>query len=243
MPAAHRSSWGGYLDLVVAADRPAEVRAALRWLKARLLRDGMPAGEVALLARSIAPYRPFILQTAAEFGLPIRLVDGLPLRSNPAVAALLDLLRLLMPASGSDEPALPRRLVVEAWRCPYFDWEDGITARDAEALDAAARRGQVFGGLSQWQAALALPPGSRTMRPARTKRMASPRARPPRRPTAGCAPALTVSSIPCCRCATATPTVTSSAGWRTLIGPDPARAPLVDAGTGRPERGAARPPG
>ncbi|HIP87194.1 MAG TPA: PD-(D/E)XK nuclease family protein [Anaerolineales bacterium] len=155
----------GAVERIEAPDRAAEVRVALRWLKARLVEDGMGPGEVALLARDVRPYRPFILQTAAEFGLPVRLVDGLPLRANPAVAALLDLLRLMLPrADSGDEPALPRRPVIEAWRSPYFDWSGlpeeetgepiGITLRDADRLDAAARWGRVIEGLSQWEEAL-----------------------------------------------------------------------------------------
>jgi len=161
------------VDLIEVPDRATEVRAALRWLKTRLIEDGMRPAEVALLARDVGPYRPFIQQTAAEFGLPVRLVDGLPLTSNPAVAALLDLLRLVLPsASGASssagrdpEPALPWRLVLETWRSPYFDWlalpEDGapepigITPEDADALDAAARWGRVISGLSQWEEILA----------------------------------------------------------------------------------------
>ena len=141
----------GAIQLIEAPDRASEVRAALRWLKARLVKDGIQPAEVAMLARDISPYRPFILQTAAEFGLPVRLVDGLPLRANPAVAALLDLLRLMLPRtevsirldfdtpsatgglcpprpkrllnpSSDPQPTLPRRPVVEAWRSPYFDW-------------------------------------------------------------------------------------------------------------------------
>ncbi len=155
----------GAVELIQAPDRAAEVRAGLRWLKARLVSDELHPHQVALLARSVEPYRPFIQQTAAEFGLPIRLVDGLPLRANPAVAALLDLLRLSLPRQDrEDGPALPRRLVVEAWRSPYFDWSArplaevrtpiGIGAGDAERLDAAARWGRVIGGRAQWEAAL-----------------------------------------------------------------------------------------
>jgi hypothetical protein len=108
------------VDLIEAPDRAAEVRAGLRWLKARLVEDEMRPAEVALLARDVAPYRPFIRQTAVEFGLPIRLVDGLPLMTNPAVAAILDLMRLVLPRAADDpEPALPWRSVVEAWRSPY----------------------------------------------------------------------------------------------------------------------------
>jgi ATP-dependent helicase/nuclease subunit B len=154
----------GVVELMEAADRAAEVRAALRWLKARVVEEGKRPGDVALLARSITPYRPFIQQTVEEFAIPVRLVDGLPLRANPAIAALLDLLRLMLPRSGTDpEPALPRRLVLEAWRSPYFDWSAsseegmepiGISPQDAETLDAAARWGRVIGGLSQWEEVL-----------------------------------------------------------------------------------------
>ncbi|MDH4208257.1 MAG: PD-(D/E)XK nuclease family protein, partial [Anaerolineae bacterium] len=134
------------------------------WLKARLVEEEMRPGDVALLARSITPYRPFIQQTVEEFGIPARLVDGLPLRANPAIAALLDLLRLMLPRSETEaEPALPRRLVLEAWRSPYFDWSAspeegseaiGISPQDADALDAAARWGRVIGGRSQWEEVL-----------------------------------------------------------------------------------------
>ncbi|HSR33389.1 MAG TPA: PD-(D/E)XK nuclease family protein [Anaerolineae bacterium] len=157
MEAAERAA----LSLLEAPERGAEVRAALRWLKACLVEDGMQPGQVALLARRLAPYRPFILQTATEFGLPVRLLGGLPLRTNPAVAALLDLLRLVLPRSEDDpEPALPRRPVVEAWRSPYLDWSAlpsegateaiGIGPGDGDLLDAVARHGRVLGGLSQW---------------------------------------------------------------------------------------------
>ena len=156
---------GEAVELIEAPDRAAEVRAALRWLKARLVEDGMRPGEVALLARTITPYRLFVLQVAAEFGLPVRLLDGFPLKANPAIAALLDLLRLMLPTDeDSAEPALPRRAVIEAWRLPYFDWsalpaEDatepvGISPSDADTLDAVARWGRVIKGLSQWEEAL-----------------------------------------------------------------------------------------
>jgi ATP-dependent helicase/nuclease subunit B len=162
---AARQDGAGTVELIEAPDRADEVRAALRWLKARLANDGMRPDQVALMARSVSAYRPFITQIAAEFGLPIRLVDGLPLRTNPAISALLDLLRLMLPqADGDPEPFLPRRLVIEAWRSPYFDWsalprDDApapidIAPADADALDAAARWGRVIEGLAQWEMAL-----------------------------------------------------------------------------------------
>ncbi len=155
----------GAVEVLEAPDRAAEVRYALRWLKARLVEDGLYPVDIALLARHLAPYRDFVQQTASEFGLPIQLVGGQPLRSNPAVSALLDLLELALPDSASDpEPMLPRRQVIEAWRSPYFDWSAqadvhtkepiDIKPGDAEALDTVARFGRVIGGLSQWDEVL-----------------------------------------------------------------------------------------
>ncbi len=140
----------GIVTLVAAPDRRGEVRTALRWLKTRIVRDGMAPGEVALLCRSTEPYRAFIAQTAEELGLPIRIVAGRPLQNNPAIAALLNLLRLTLPGDGH----LAWRETVEAWRSPYLDWDQpslGITPQDAEALDLVARWGSVIGGKAQWR--------------------------------------------------------------------------------------------
>ncbi|MFQ5340291.1 MAG: PD-(D/E)XK nuclease family protein [Anaerolineae bacterium] len=138
----------GALALLETPSRTEEVRAALRWLKTRYAHYGIPLHEMAILARSLEPYRPFLEETAAEFGLPLMPIQGDWLDENPAVAALLDLLALPL-------RNWPRRLVVEAWRSPYFDWSNQqITRQDADLLDAAARHGQVIAGLSQWREAL-----------------------------------------------------------------------------------------
>ena len=162
----------GAVAFIEAQNRRQEVRAALRWLKTRIFHDGMVPHQVALLARALSPYRPFLEETAAEFGLPLRLAVGTDLLSNPAVAALLSLLSL---------PALdwPRRLVIEALASSYFDWSGirppsvppnfggegscspppglgegpGVGAFAAR-LDAAARAGLVIQGLEQWREAL-----------------------------------------------------------------------------------------
>ena len=136
---------GDTLELVEAPDRAIEAREALRWLKERIVHDQMRPDELAILARNLSPYQPYIVETAAEFGLPIRLLHGLPLASNPAVAALIDLLRLLLP-QGDLKWALPRKGIVAAWRSPYFDWTKAtlpggkpepmnITPEDADNLD------------------------------------------------------------------------------------------------------------
>jgi ATP-dependent helicase/DNAse subunit B len=150
-PSSHKCPADGAVAFIEAQNQSQEVRAALRWIKARLVRDGMAAYEVAIIARDLAPYRFFLQETAVEFGLPLRLAEGADLLTNPAVAALLSLLSL---------PVLdwPRRQVVDAWRNPYFDWSragaDSIGDGDADRLDAAARAGRVIQGWGQWTEAL-----------------------------------------------------------------------------------------
>ena len=127
-----------------------EARAALRWVKARVLREGMKLSDVAILARDLEPYRPFLEETAAEFGIPLRIVGGQPLNENPAVAALLPLLSL--PAEEWN-----RRALIESWRSPYFDFSgQGIDSSSAATLDEISRVGRVSQGLSQWREAFAM---------------------------------------------------------------------------------------
>ena len=82
------------LTLLEAPNRAQEVRAALRWLKQRHVLDGVPLTQLAVLAHDLEAYRPFLQEIAAEFGLPLNLVQGTKLHQNPAVVALLDLLAL-----------------------------------------------------------------------------------------------------------------------------------------------------
>lgn len=143
----------GSVTLAAVPDREAEVRTALRWVKARIVRDGLRPGETAILARSLEPYRAHLQQVGAEYGLPVRVAGGQPLRGNPAIAALLDLLSLTIPGDGH----FAWRPTVQAWRSPYFDWAPlGITPQDAAALEAVARWGSVVGGPAQWEEAFAL---------------------------------------------------------------------------------------
>ncbi|MCP5088575.1 MAG: hypothetical protein GY952_17435 [Rhodobacteraceae bacterium] len=142
------------IEFLEAQNRAGEVRAALRWLKKRLIRDRMPPSQVALIARDVAPYRPFIEEVAAEFGLSLHLREGLNLSTNPAIAALLSL--LLLPTSIENaEGNWARRPLIDAWRSPYFEnLAPNIAPRDADRLDAVARQGLVIRGLDQWRKAL-----------------------------------------------------------------------------------------
>ncbi|MDP1545978.1 MAG: PD-(D/E)XK nuclease family protein, partial [Anaerolineales bacterium] len=135
------------VEFIEAQTRAAEARAALRWVKQRVVRDGMKLSDVAILARDLEPYRPFLEETAVEFGIPLRIVGGQPLNENPAVAALLSLLSL--PAQDWS-----RRALIESWRSPYFDFSgQGIDSNSATTLDEISRVGKVSQGLSQWREA------------------------------------------------------------------------------------------
>jgi len=158
---------GTAVSFLEAASRAGEVRAVLRWAKERVLLDGMAPGEVAILARDLAPYAPFLAEVAREFGVPLRLAGGQPLSGNPAVAALLALLSL--PRRDRNTASLPdgrfaTRQLLEALRSPYFNWRDclsgdgplGLTAEDVGRLEEAAQAAQVLGGLAEWREALQL---------------------------------------------------------------------------------------
>jgi ATP-dependent helicase/nuclease subunit B len=141
---------GDAVAFLEAQNRATEVRAALRWLKARVVRDGVPLSDVAVVARDVVSYRSFLEETATEFGMPLRFVAGAPLRNNPAIAALLNLLVLSLETVDWSPRAL-----IDALTSPYFDWLScGLLPGDADRLDDVARDGRVVAGLDQWREAL-----------------------------------------------------------------------------------------
>jgi ATP-dependent helicase/nuclease subunit B len=139
----------GSVEFIEAQNRAAEAREALRWLKARLVRERVPSSDVAVIARDVAPYRPSLEEVAAEFGMALRFASGTDLSTNPAIAALLNLLAL--PLEPDDWPP---RVLLDALTSPYFDWSSyGPQPGDAGRLHDVARAGQVVGGLDQWREA------------------------------------------------------------------------------------------
>ncbi len=161
-PSAPAVEAGEAVACLEAPNRPAEVRAVLRWVKERLVCDGLPAHEVAILARDLSPYIPFLDETAQEYGLPLTLAEGLPLAGNPTVAALMAALSLPRRDRASAsvlDGRFPLRETLEAIRSPYLNWRDsevGLTLEDAALLEQAAQGAQVLAGLEQWREALAM---------------------------------------------------------------------------------------
>jgi ATP-dependent helicase/nuclease subunit B len=138
------------IEFIEAQTRAVEARAALRWVKARVVRDGLKLSDVAIFARDLEPYRPFLEETAVEFGIPLRVVGGQPLNQNPAVSAVMSLLSL--PVN-----EFPRRAVLDVWRSPYLDFSAlGIDSSFAAMLDEISRAGKVSQRLGQWNEAFEL---------------------------------------------------------------------------------------
>jgi ATP-dependent helicase/nuclease subunit B len=142
--ASPRASDGSvaFLEARTAID---EAREALRWIKARIVRDHLRPDECALIAPEPERYWPHLREVGDEFGLPLRFTEGDPLASAPGMAALLDLLEL--PLSG-----WPRQLTIDAIRAPYFDLTPfGLSRENAEPLELASLFGPVIEGLAQWK--------------------------------------------------------------------------------------------
>ncbi len=83
----------------------AEVRHALRQVKA-LLREGVPAEQIALVSREERAYMPIVWAVAREYGVPVALFQRVPLSETRLGRGLLLLLRAWQ--EGWSRPALAR---------------------------------------------------------------------------------------------------------------------------------------
>ncbi|MBE3038162.1 MAG: hypothetical protein IMZ62_05050, partial [Chloroflexi bacterium] len=121
-----------------------EAREALRWLKARHLRQGVPLTKCGVAVPELDSYRAALRSAAGEFGLRLTFSQGERLASTPAAAAMLDLLGLAL----NDYPQRP---LLDTIRSPYFDLSAlGLPRQTAKLLEIASRFGQVVQGLEQW---------------------------------------------------------------------------------------------
>ena len=127
-----------YLQLIEAPSREAEVRRALREVK-RLLLEGVPPADIAILASNKNTYLPILRAVSTEYGLPVEVER--PLMDNPAVAALANLLKL--PHSYSWQHT------IEALRSPYIR-QSWLSEEQIELLDQLSRERPVVAGREQW---------------------------------------------------------------------------------------------
>ena len=138
----------GVIEMIEASSPGDEAREAMRWIKARVVRDRLALEDCLVIAPIYSQYAPLLRRAAAEFGLRLRFTRGKPLSKAPSISALIDLLEL-------SRSNWPRRLTLQIVRSPYFDLTDwGLEPGDALKLDAASHAGQVVEGLDQWEQAL-----------------------------------------------------------------------------------------
>jgi len=138
----------GTIEMIEARSSADESREAMRWIKARVIRDRLALEDCALIAPDADRYGPLLRRAAAEFGIHLRFTHGKPLSLAPPVSALMDLLEL-------SRSNWSRRLTLQIIRSPYFDLTEwGLEPADALKLDAASHAGQVVEGLDQWEQAL-----------------------------------------------------------------------------------------
>lgn len=132
------------LTLIEARSPAEEAREALRWLKARIVRDGVRPDQCALLVPDSEVYFPFLRHAAAEYGLPVRFTQSRRLVDLPVIAAMLNL--LILPAGN-----FPRRALLDVLRSPFFDFASiGFDRRQVDVLDLVSRHGKVIEGPEQW---------------------------------------------------------------------------------------------
>jgi ATP-dependent helicase/DNAse subunit B len=138
----------GVIEMIEARSPSDESREAMRWIKARLVRDRIALEDCAVIAPEATRYGPLLRRAAAEFGIRLRFTYGKPLNQAPSVSALMDLLEL-------SRSNWPRRLTLQIVRSPYLDLTEwGLEPGDALKLDAASHAGQVVEGFDQWEQAL-----------------------------------------------------------------------------------------
>jgi len=134
-----------HISVIQAAGTDAELAAVARRIK-RLLLDGTPAGRIAVIARSLEPYRPDIERIFIEHRIPVAEAPR-PLPDVPAV-------RFAMKVAGLG-PTFESKRVLAAINSSYFRPEalgpfDATTAATAQML---IRRGNVLAGRQAYAAA------------------------------------------------------------------------------------------
>ncbi len=110
----------------------------------RLLDDGIPPHEIAVVARSLEPYRLALAEAFAAEGLPLDLSCGEPVLRHPPAKAALDLLTLR-------ERDFPARTVSDLAGSPYFT---AATAKRAASWRRLVDALGIRAGWLQWRGKL-----------------------------------------------------------------------------------------
>lgn len=135
------------IALLEAPDPAQETALVLRRVK-RLLLAGVRPDEILIALRSWERYQHHFVAYARAYGLPLALHYGEALAQNPALTALLSLLKL----KAFD---FPRRELLDVLGSPYFNIP-GLDSSAVAELDRLSRAYQVVGGRESWLMALTL---------------------------------------------------------------------------------------
>jgi ATP-dependent helicase/DNAse subunit B len=134
------------IHMIETPDIAGEVAAVLRHVK-RLLLDGQTTPDDILIAvRDYATYGKYFAAQGKRYGVPLALHYGEPLKDNPAIVALLDLLALHL-------GDFRRRELLDVLRSPYFTFP-GLPPNAADHLDALSAAHLLTGGRAAWLSAL-----------------------------------------------------------------------------------------
>ncbi|MBN8634340.1 MAG: PD-(D/E)XK nuclease family protein [Anaerolineae bacterium] len=135
------------IRLLEAPDPVAEAALVLRRVK-RLLLDGTPPEQVLIAVRDWSTYADAFGTAARAYGVPVAINYGEPLKANPAITALLNVLAL---------PKLNfrRRELLDTLRSPYFR-VPGLDEPAVNLLERAANEFMVFAGRAEWLQAIDL---------------------------------------------------------------------------------------
>jgi ATP-dependent helicase/DNAse subunit B len=118
-----------------------EAREALRWIKTRVVRDGLSLADCAIFTPAPDTYNPFLRETAREFGIPVNFSQGPALTDSSAIAALLNIFMLLM-------QNYKTRALFNALRSPYFKF--GLETSVIDTLEEISRKARILEGQEQW---------------------------------------------------------------------------------------------
>jgi ATP-dependent helicase/DNAse subunit B len=143
-PATEKISATQNIYLIEARSPFEEVREALRWIKALIIRENILPHECAIMVPDPGTYHQPLKIIGNEFGLPIRFTFKESLAQTPPFYSLLNLLML----SAND---YPRRLLLDTINSPYFDFSSfGFSHQDSIILDRISRSHQIVKGLDVW---------------------------------------------------------------------------------------------
>ncbi len=139
---------GPALELRHSQGNLLELEAAVLRALSLHVKEDVAWHEIAIVARSLEPYAPFLNQLCTQHGVPYTTSARETLKRRGAVAAFLTLLRLL---SGDFE----RAVVIEVLRSPFVDSGASggalqVTEADIDRVDRLSRATRLVRGAAAW---------------------------------------------------------------------------------------------